>query len=435
MKAAYQLKRAVCAVGTSALAIAAAAGTASAGGFDVREQSALFQGMSFAGAAAGGTALSSMFWNPAAAGYVGQGITMDSSYSLILPRADVTVESIDLDGAGGNPPLTPPFGGPFAGLDRSVDFGRDAVVPASYMAYRYNDDLVFAMSINSQFGLGTKPDSFEWAGDVLGRTSKLFSVNAAPTVAYQIAPGVQIGAGLQVQFIDLMRFRTATGVPGGPSSTLEGDDFGFGYTLGLNLTPAAGTSIGIGFRSSIRHELEGKLKTPGPSFPISADLELPEKVTASLTQALMPDVRAHATVEWTNWSRLGVIPVDGAPVDTNLAFQWEDGWYFAVGGEYDYSADLTLRAGFAYEISPIDDPSSRLVQLPDNDRYWLSAGASYKVGDLMGLMKDASIDLAYTHIFVKEGDFEREPATGGPVFTGSTDSAVDIISIGLRSKL
>ena len=64
---------------TSVIAMSAASGTAMAGGFDVREQSALFQGMSFAGAAAGGTALASMFWNPAAAGYAGKGLTFDSS--------------------------------------------------------------------------------------------------------------------------------------------------------------------------------------------------------------------------------------------------------------------------------------------------------------------------------------------------------------------
>lgn len=409
----------------SLAALAAAAGPAAAGGFDVREQSALFQGMSFAGAAAGGTSLGSMFWNPAAAGYVGDGITFDTTFSLILPRADVTVEEVNGF----------PVGVALPGLDPSVDVGRDAVVPASYMAYRLSQDLVVAMSINSQFGLGTKPDSYEWAGDVLGRTSKLFSVNAAPTIAYQIAPGVQVGAGLQVQFLDLMRFRTATS-PGGPTATLDGDDFGFGYTLGLNLTPLAGTSIGIGYRSSISHDLDGDFRVPGASFPIAADLDLPEKVTASVTQAIMPGVRAHATVEWTNWSRLGVIPVEDAPVATNLDFQWDDGWYFAVGGEYDYSSQLTLRAGFAYEISPIDDPTKRLVQLPDNDRYWLSAGASYKVGDLMGLLKDATVDFAYSHVFVEEGDFERHPASApAPLFTGSTESAVDIVSIGIRSKL
>jgi long-chain fatty acid transport protein len=409
------------------------AGSANAGGFDVREQSALFQGMSFAGAAAGGTSLSSMFWNPAAAGYVGQGLTFDSSYTLILPRADVTVEAIDPASLASLPPNLG-----IQGLDRSVDFGRDALVPASYVAYRYSSHIVFAMGLNSQFGLTTKPDSVQWAGDVLGRTSKVFSINATPTVTYQVAPGVQIGAGLQVQYFEIKAFRTATSF-GSPNSTdLTGDDVGVGYTLGINLTPAAGTSIGLGFRSSIRHDLDGDFVFPGSTTDsITADLELPEKLTLGLRQDLAPGIRAHATVEWTNWSRLGVIPINNSSPAIALDFQWDDGWYFALGGEYAYSDKLTLRSGVGYEISPIRDPSQRLVQLPDNDRFWLSAGGSYEMGDMLnGLLQDASIDFAYTHVFVEEGDFSRSPASGAPItFTGTGDSAVDIISVGIRSKL
>ncbi|HEX5665664.1 MAG TPA: outer membrane protein transport protein, partial [Hyphomicrobium sp.] len=371
-----RLARTACA---SVLATAITAGPAFAGGFDVREQSALFQGMSFAGAAAGGTSLASMFWNPAAAGYSGQGLTFDSSYSLIIPRADVTVESVTFPTPGGLVTSTSPFAGtPFEGLDPSVDVGRDALVPASYMAYRYSSDLVFALSINSQFGLGTKPDNTVWAGDLLARSSKLFSVNAAPTVAYQIAPGVQIGAGVQIQYLDLMHLNFAQ-VPGGPTATLEGTDWGFGYTLGVNFNPAPGTSIGIGFRSSIEHDLDGSVRgliVGSSNRPIGANLELPEKITGSITQVVMPGVRLHGTVEWTNWSRLQEVPIEGFP-PAALSFGWEDGWYFAIGGEYDYSEKLTLRTGFGYEISPIQDPEARLVQLPDNDRYWLSAGGTY----------------------------------------------------------
>lgn len=424
-----RMGRALC---VSAMAMAVTAAPALAGGFDVREQSAYFQGMSFAGAAAGGSSLSSMFWNPAAAGYADKGLSFDSSYSLIIPRADVTVESIS------PAPLPAVL---FQGLDRTADIGRDAIVPASYMAFRYSSDLVFAMSINSQFGLGTKPDNPQWAGSTLGRSSKLFSVNAAPTVAYQIAPGVQIGAGVQIQYLDLMHFKFAqpVGGPGGaagPNATLEGTDWGFGYTLGVNFNPAPGTSIGIGFRSSIEHDIEGTVRgTPAGLPQIGANLELPEKVTGSITQVVMPGVRLHGTVEWTNWSRLQEVPVQGFPA--TLEFGWEDGWYFALGGEYDYSETLTLRAGFGYEISPVQDPEARLVQLPDNDRYWLSAGGSYAAGDLFGLLKDAKIDVAYTHIFVEDGDFVRSPsstALSTQTFTGSVDAAVDILSVGLRSS-
>jgi len=43
----------------------AGSSAAHAGAFGLREQSAAGQGLSFAGAAAGGAGLGSMFWNPA----------------------------------------------------------------------------------------------------------------------------------------------------------------------------------------------------------------------------------------------------------------------------------------------------------------------------------------------------------------------------------
>ena len=59
--------------------------SANAGGFAVHEQSAYFQGMSFAGAAAGGD-LSGMFWNPAVMTQFA-GINSYTSISAILPYA------------------------------------------------------------------------------------------------------------------------------------------------------------------------------------------------------------------------------------------------------------------------------------------------------------------------------------------------------------
>jgi long-chain fatty acid transport protein len=65
-------------------------------------------------------------------------------------------------------------------------------------------------------------------------------------------------------------------------------------------------------------------------------------------------VRLLGEVEWVNWSRLGVIPVVlqgsflGVPPGTTVAnfdFRWRDGWLFALGGEYDWCADVEDRRG------------------------------------------------------------------------------------------
>ncbi len=110
--------------------------------------------------------------------------------------------------------------------------------------------------------------------------------------------------------------------------------------------------------------------------------------------------------------------------------QWEDGWFFALGGEYDVNQKLTLRAGGAYEISPIQEPSQRLLQLPDADRIWASIGASYKWNETTVL------DFAYSHVFVEDETFSRTSANGNPASlgTGTAESSVDILSVGLKSK-
>src|SRR5262245_65034833 len=110
----------------SALAAAVMiSGPVLAGGFEVREQSSYFQGTSFAGAAAGGQSLSSIFWNPAASAYVGYGLTTDSNLSVVFARSNIDVTGIGAKGA--NLGLCNSFA-------CSVDSGGEALVPASYLA-------------------------------------------------------------------------------------------------------------------------------------------------------------------------------------------------------------------------------------------------------------------------------------------------------------
>ena len=122
--AAKQITRHISIAAASAATLLAAAHSAAfAGGFEIREQSAFFSGTAYAGTAAGGSSLSSIFWNPAASSFVGQGITTDSNYTLVLPDADLHVDAATAQFAPVN-------------RDNDVDIGRDAIIPASYAAWR-----------------------------------------------------------------------------------------------------------------------------------------------------------------------------------------------------------------------------------------------------------------------------------------------------------
>jgi long-chain fatty acid transport protein len=392
-----------------------------AGGFAPREQSAQFQGTSWAGSAAGG-GLSSMFWNPAAATFVRHGIAVETHAALILPDSEITILP----------------GSTTGGIGTTTDIGVEAFVPSSYMAWRMDPRTVLGVSLNSPYGLTTKPDDPNWGGAFHARTSKLFSFNVTPTVAYQVLPTLAIGAGVQFELFDLAALKSRSLANPAFTSDLEGNHVGVGFTAGVLFTPLPGTALGLGFRSSLSHDLEGSVRV-GPVFSgIEADVDTPETVTASFAQDIAPNLRLLGTVEWTNWSRLDLVPVmlDGngpfGPDGTTIAvldFQWDDGWIFSLGGEYDWSPKLTLRAGGAYELSPIRSPTQRLVQLPDNDRIWASIGATYKWSEALAL------DVAYSHVFVEEGLLDRVPASAPfPRLLAEAESSVDIVSVSMKWK-
>ena len=403
---------------------------ANAGGFAVREQSTYWQGSSFAGAAAGGV-LSSMFWNPATMTQV-PGIQIETGAAGIIPSATHTV------GAGST----------FAFLGGAGDSGDDALVPSFYASWQINPQLWLGLSFNAPFGLSVSfPDA--WAGRNYAANTSLKTYNAAPTIAYQINNVISVGAGLQVQFA---KADLSSGLPTGLTHqvNITGDGWGYGFTAGITLTPTPNTTIGIGYRSAIDQDIEGTMTLPAgvffvPPFStpgnVNTSLNLPDVVTFGLRHKFSPQWTAMATVEWSNWSRIGtsnVLQANGAPATVLLApvtlpFQYDDGWFFSLGAEYQWNERLALRAGVGYEKSPITD-LVRTPRLPDNDRTWVSVGASYNV------TKKLALDFAYSHLFVKSTPINISAASGNPWFNGvityigDVDSHVDIVSLSLRYR-
>jgi long-chain fatty acid transport protein len=408
------------------LTLGALPNSALAGGFAV-EQSAYYQGMSYAGAAAGGESLAAISWNPATASFAGSGLQAEATATYLFVSADVSVS---------NPGAQLPPAGP-----AQTDMGRNALIGASFYTYRLSEKAVLALSLTSPFGLGTKPSDPNWAGKYQGVTTYIFNVNAAPILSYEIAPGLSVAGGLQVDYFGLKRQTALT--PTG-SANFKADDYGVGYVAGISYAPSPDTSIGVGFRSMIDHKAEGHVEV-GTTIKQKAEAHmlLPEMLSFGFKQALTPKTRLLGEVEWVNWSRLNVIPVilqaaipgvapAGATV-ANFDFRWRDGWLFALGGEYDWSKQLTLRTGVAYEISPVDGPTTRLVQDPDSNRIWASLGGSYQWD------AQTRFDFSYSHVFFEnDAPFNRVPGSTlfvGPAAIGTADLSMDLISVGVKMQL
>ena len=394
-----------------------AAAPREAGGFGVREQSASGLGAAFAGIAAG-SGLSSIFWNPAAVS-IARGLEAEIDGSSILPDTEIS-GTASLEPAPPLQPFLPPTF-PLSFLDsKGGDFAGPAFIPALYAGAPLRGGLSLGFGFNGPFGVTTEPDNDNWAGKFEGRTSRLKTYNFNPVASYAVTPTLTVGAGAQIEFADVA-LKSAYPAIGGlagpnPSAVIKGDDFRFGYTLGVLWRPSSGTAIGLGFRSSIEHALDGETFVAGVDAlgkaKVSADLEMPEIATLSIRQKASRRLTVLGTVEWTNWSDLDQVvvksrtdnPALGAvsgAVLTVLPFHWHDGWFFSGGGEFEVNDRTTLRAGAAWEELPIRNASERLTRVPDTNRIWLSLGATYNLGAM------TSVDLAYAHVFLEDGAIDR----------------------------
>jgi long-chain fatty acid transport protein len=408
-------------------------GDAQAGGFAIREQSTYGQGASFAGIAAGG-ALSGMFWNPAVMTQF-TGINVELGVAGIFPSAQHTFSSSTL--AAAVPPLY--------GFGVS-DSGRDALVPSTYTSIQLSEQIWLGLSVNAPFGLSVGfPRT--WAGAGYAQDSSVRSYNASPTIAFKANDWLSIAVGVQVQYMDVKYDQLFNAVPAA-NFNVKGTGWGIGWTAGITLTPMPGTVIGLGYRSAIDQEIDGSFFVPvvlpaTTAGGVDVTLKLPATLTVGLRQRITDQLTLLAGFEWSEWSRIGTAALKskaggpativGTPI--TFPFQYSDGFFYSIGLEYACDPSLTVRAGFAYEQSPITD-RVRTPRLPDNDRFWYSAGLSYKPTVFPGL----SLDLAYTFIDVSGTSINISPTSGNPwlnatgIYQGSVDANVHILSLGIRYR-
>jgi long-chain fatty acid transport protein len=418
---------ALAAVSTAALL---SAGDAAGSGFALREQSGSMLGQAFAGQNAYAMDPSIIFYNPAGMSAL-EGTQFSAVASFIFP-----VNEFDNDGS------TTVLGPAPLGMNEGGDAGENALVPAAYAMTSFGDFRI-GVGVNAPFGLTTEYDD-NWIGRSAARTSSLKTMNVNPVVSYQATPWLSIGAGAQIQKVDA---RLTNALLFAPLLTgeveLQADDVGYGFTAGALITPRAGTMIGIGFRSSVKHTLEGEADFTLPavidaprSRDASADLETPESIGLSAYHQLNDRLALVGTVEWTNWSRFDELRVEfqsgpGA-AESVTEENWDDTLFVALGANYQLTDNLLVRGGVAYDQTPVQD-EFRTARLPDEDRFWVALGGTYALTEMI------SIDVGFTHIFIQDAEIDETltAPNGAPIGTlsGDYENSVDIFAVQANIRL
>lgn len=371
-------------------------------GFQLAERSTIGLGRAYSGEAAIADDASIIASNPAGMTLLeGTQVTVGAQY--IVPTVEVSARNVATGATA-----------------KTNDAAPNAAVPNLYLTHKINDDWSIGFGSFTTYGLKT-----DYGTDITGVIgsdySEVFSVNIQPSIAYQVTDQFSVGAGLNIMYVkgeitsDPI-IHPAAG-PVSPSFDLSGDDLAFGYNVGLLYQLTDSTRVGLHYRSQMDLALEGDAEFGAPltSFNNNTTLavSLPDILEFSVYHEINDRWAVHGDVLWTFWSKFEELAPKVDPVvDGNLATpeHWNDAVRISLGTTYKASEKLTLRAGFAWDQSPVDD-EFRTFRIPDSERYWLSAGASYHYNDQL------TFDAGYTYIISEESkiyvnDVNEETATG-----------------------
>lgn len=417
---------------TTALMTGVAA-PAFAGSFYLQEQSVRGAGRAFSGEAAD-RGVGSMWWNPASIARSGREVSV--GLHAIRINSEVKNAGSYLTYPGG---VDAPVRNP---RNTEVDPIESGLVPNFAFATPIGDRFAVGVSVAAPYNFTTKYEQGSFARyDAL--TSELRSGDASLTVAYQVNDWLDVGAGLNAQFVKAKLTSAMPNLspllPDG-SNSLEGDGWDFGWNVGAQVHKGP-WDFGLSYRSKIEHELEGDVTVAGLLGPLAganvstggkASFNTPWFASASVRYAVNDKLTLNAQVNRIGWSEFDAITVEYTGGGDVIHQNYKDVTTGSIGLDYALSDKTTLRAGVGYDPTPTRD-SLRTARIPDADRWLFSVGGSTEVTE--GVTFDAGLTyIAFSDSTIHDDRtfYAGTPAAVTSHLRGEAEGSAVVASIGAR---
>jgi long-chain fatty acid transport protein len=394
-----------------------------AGGFASNEQGAKASGMAnaFAAQADDPTAV---YFNPAGIVQL-DGTQVTVGVSPVIPGA--TFESNTND-----PVIRNTTVGQKSDLDDDPVF-----IPNAYLTQKISDRVSFGFATFSNFGLETNwPDDWEGRFIVGGTKAELITLSVNPVLAFKPHDRVSLAFGPVMQYLDVdLRRNVFLGV-GNPEAEAKftGDDTAWGWNAALLVWLTEDIKFGASYRSEVSHQIRGQLKVSpniGADTGFTADVKTPANAYLGLAWTHGP-LTLEFDFQWTNWSSFKELRAEfnnGAP-DLVVEEDWHDAWGYRFGAQFAVNQYLDVRAGIAYDESPIPAKSVS-PRIPGSDRwiYALGFGGHYEA---------FTADLAYQYVDAESVDLGSQGGNdslpGAPLQGKFKDVDAHIIAFNLSYR-
>ncbi len=406
-----------------------------AGGFQIGEMATRASGMASAFTAVADDA-SAAWYNPAGVVFMQGGTLMLGADLIYVPGPSFTSNTSNPS----HPAAT-------TAADKFV------AVPHGYISYALPDSrLGFSFGLNAPFGLET-----DWpsdAGNPFRSKSTLSRINMIavnPSVAYRLGDHIAVAAGLD--YFNLFQVNLNNTV-----QLLKADGDGWGGNAAI-LYRRGAFSLGVNYRSRVKVNLNGTATSLGTLATVfgagtstgSTSITFPDQVNAGL--AYRPDERwlFSLDVDWVNWSTYDqtVIRYDSttylaalnnlraalggtAITQSVIPHNWRATVAFRAGTEWMLTRDTTLRAGYVFDPTPINEVDFS-PSVPGNDRHLFSFGYSH------ALASASVVDIAYAFVYIVKRKQTASPVGDLPnapnkVKNGTYKSSAHIVALSWRYR-
>ncbi|RWK51316.1 outer membrane protein transport protein [Mesorhizobium sp.] len=178
------------------------------------------------------------------------------------------------------------------------------------------------------------------------------------------------------------------------------------YSSRYKYDELSGTVDTTGFRGAFPADL-----IPGATgvFPVSASAEIPQAVELKLQSGIAPGWLAFGSIRWQEWSKLGIIPIQGvrspvtgAPSPVSFDLLYRDGWTVAGGIAHKFSDQLSAAVSLTW------DRGTSTTSGYQSDTWSVASGISYSPNDKIEVRLGGSIGVL---------------TSGSSTFTGVGDAA------------
>lgn len=339
-------------------------------------------------------------WGAKEASYGGIGVVDKGANALWFNPAGLLNDKAGHQVSFNLSPTWASSSGPIDSNNDSVSTSSLQVVPSLIYDFTVNDTWAFAIGYYA--AAGVKGDYYGNSMIGTNNTSNVYGdvsdIELSLGAAYKVNSQWQVGLGYRISYVKAaysgVSFTSPTNTANWLNLSVQNlseTDY-TGYKLGVQYKPAENTKIGLEYRSEVKLNMQGNyggtVNQGSVSLPIdgsNATLRstMPMQVVLGAEQDY-EKWRALAQYDWTQYSRVGELNVDGSVTANggtvavqggglHIQEHWNDQHVIRLGGEY-MGWSWPLRFGYSWTNQVTDSSYASPAAFPPAMLHTLAVG-------------------------------------------------------------